>query len=524
MVAQYNAPCRRAVCQATSSRPILVSDKMLRRAIQRRPRRIVSQRRHLMSHRGPLESRRRLGKRTLTGAMHPHAHPVPSWHIEVLSNATTWQWHAPTTPAERRMKAREISIPNLWGKFLKWLEMSDADKPFILPPRDMDQFPTFSKTIEDLRVDIASLTVKDTKFAQEIVQKFCVTTQEGILIGQVSTEDMLVALDPFDASSRAVISEMRIGGKLFALMRSSIAEALEATQISRPDGVGDDMWAAMFNFVAGINGRFHDVSCFNKLLVTMPESAKAKVSDDTLFTYIKTFVQSQGTRDHRNPAWPWCCAKVGAALTHLSECQRLLLFTSINNHVLNARGTAQARMKMSFAWLLTQAYDTRLSDKAFAEIYKQTTESRMDHSGYRIWQLAVARLHSTGILSKEAHRQVAGWNFHDTLSQRWTLLAKTLLNSEQRNAAITTLCGFLADIGETWHLIEGLMASHAETPCSDLLQTIARVSGKLDIEIALRIAAHDTKEGLKLFGPLSAETGLGRFEQFMSYPRAESWI
>ncbi|KAJ6789813.1 hypothetical protein PWT90_04504 [Aphanocladium album] len=522
MVAQYHAPCGRAVCQAASGRP-MIGDKMLRRATERRPRRIVAQRRHLMSHRGPLESRRRLGKRNLTGAMHPHAHPVPSWHIEVLSNATTWQWHAPTTPAERRIKAREISIPNLWGKFLKWLEMSDADKPFILPPKDIDDYPTFSRTIEDFRINIASLAVNDTKTAQEICQKFCVTIQEGILIGQICTQEMLVALDPFDAASRAVISEMRIGGKIFALIRSSIAEALEATQISRPDGVGDDMWAAMFNFVAGINGRFHDVSCFNKLITIMPESAKANISDETLFTYIKTFVQSQGTRDHRNPAWPWCCSKIGASLNQLSEGQRLSLFSSMNQHIRNAPGSADTKMKLSFAWLLTQAYDECLSNKAFIEIYQRSTENRMDHSGYRIWQLAVARLYSTGTLSKEAHRQVAGWNFHDSLPQRWTLLAKTLLASEQPKAAVASLCNFLADVGETWHLIEGLMTSHAEVPCGELLHTIASASGKLDIDIALRIAANDTKEGLQLLSTHSSASEPEHFAQFMSYPKAESY-
>ncbi|ATY59527.1 hypothetical protein A9K55_003305 [Cordyceps militaris] len=454
--------------------------------------------------------------------MHPHTHPVPAWHIEVLSNATL-QWYAPTTPEERQLRAHQLSIPNLWGKFLKWLEMSDADEPFILPPRDIDEYPDFSTTTRNLRLSISSLNASDASTALELCQSFCATVQEGILIGQITTEDMLVALDPFDSASRQVISDMRIGGKIFSTIRSSIAEALEATQISRPDAVPDEMWGAMFKFVTAIHGRFHDVSCFNKLLTAMPESARASVSDDTLFIYIKTFIQSQATRDHRNPAWPWCCSKVGTALGQLSQGQRHTLFARINKFVRDPRSDTDTKMKTSFAWLLIQAYDAGLSAKSYTEIYKKSSGQNMDHSGYRIWQLAVARMYSHGVLSKDLHRHVAGWNFHDSLPQRWTIVAKTLLETQHPEAAIASLCDFLADLGETWHLAEGLIASHAETPCAELLQTVANTCGKLDIAIALNIAANKTTPGHDLLCVGPSGTMEQHFDKFMAYPKAESF-
>lgn len=401
--------------------------------------------------------------------------------------------------------------------------MSDADKPFILPPKDIDQYPSLSTTIDDLRLNISSLSASDARAAQEICQAFCVTIQEGILMGQISTEDMMLALEPFDSASHQVIAELRIGGKLFAMIRSSIAEALEATQISRPDAVPDEMWTAMFNFVAAINSRFHDVSCFQKLIAAMPDSARSRISNDLLFTYVKTFLQSQATRDHRNPAWLWCCSKIGNALGQLGQEQRTALSARINKFVWNARSDADTRMRTTFAWLLTQAYDTRLNGKSFANIYKKTSGRSMDHSGYRIWQLAVAHLHCNGTLSKDAHRQVAGWNYFDSLPQRWTVLAKTLSATEHPEAAIASLCDFLADIGETWHLIEGLMTSHAGTPCAEMLHTVANACGKLDIATALRIAANDTKQGSHLLGEGPSGTKQEHFEKLMAYPKAESY-
>ncbi|KAM3512370.1 hypothetical protein MY11210_004009 [Beauveria gryllotalpidicola] len=401
--------------------------------------------------------------------------------------------------------------------------MSDADKPFILPPKDIDEYPSFSKTIQDLRLNISSLASKDANTAQDICQAFCVSIQEGVLLGYISTEDMLVALDPFDSTSRKAISDMGISGKIFSMIRSSIAEALEAAHISRPDAVPDEMWTAMFKFVAAINDRFHDVSCFNKLIIAMPESSRASIPDNTLFIYIATFVQSQATRDHRNPAWRWCCAKIGTALAQLSEGQRLSIFARMSHYIQNAQCDADTRMKRSFAWLLIQAYDSCLSARSFTQIYNQSSGPRMDHNGYRIWQLAVARLHSSGVLSKDAHKHIAGWNYHDGLSQRWTITVKTLLATEHPEAAIALLCDFLADIGETWHLIEGLITSHAETPCVEVLRAVAEACGKLDIAIALRIAANDTKHGGHLLCAGLSGSSEEQFGKFMAYPKAESY-
>ncbi|TQV96797.1 hypothetical protein IF1G_04037 [Cordyceps javanica] len=454
--------------------------------------------------------------------MHPHTHPVPSWHIEVLSNATL-EWYAPTTSKERRIRSRQISISSLWGKFLRWLEMSDADKPFILPPKDIDEYPSFSITRENLRHSISSLAVSDKSTALEICQAFCVTVQEGILMGQISTEDMLSALDPFDSASHRIISDMRVGAKVFAMIRSSVSEALEAAQMSRPDAVPDEMWTAMFNFVASINGRFHDVSCFNRLITSMPKSVSADISKDTVFTYVKTFIQAQATRDHRNPSWPWCCFKIGTALGHLDEKQRISLFSRMNQYIQNVRCDADTKMKTSFAWLLTQAYDTQLSTESFTTIYKQISGQYMDHNGYRIWQLAIARLLSDGFLSKDAHKRVAGWNFHDSLPQRWAVTIKSLSTTERPEAAIASLCDFLTDIGETWHLIEGLIVSHALAPCAEMLRAVSRACGKLDIAIALRIAANDTQQGSHLLCGGLTGTKQDHFRKFMRYPKAESF-
>ncbi|KAJ2983658.1 hypothetical protein NQ176_g526 [Zarea fungicola] len=524
MVAQYHAPCRRAVYQAPGRRRTLITSITFGSAIERFPRRTITQYRHLMSHRGPLESRRRLGKRNLTGAMHPAPRPVPSWHFEILSNATTWQWQGPTTIEERRARSFQLTIPSLWGKFLAWLEMSDADRPYIIPPSDVNDYPSVSTTINDLRVSIASLSATDAESAKEICQSFCTTVQDGILAGRVSLEDMLKALKPFDDASCQAITNMQIGNKLHAMIRSSVVDALEATELSIPGLIATETWIAIFEFVTTINGRFHDVTCFQKLIAAMPQSARAKLSNKTIFNYSRSFINAQARIDNLNPEWAWCCAKVGTAISYLNTGQRLALSASVNKYLQNSRFNAETRTKVSFAWLLTQAYDARMSDTVFTTTYRKHSRCQMDSSGYRIWQLAVARLRSNGYLSKEAYRDVAWRKFNDSLPSRWAALADTLVSLEQPQRAIASLSACLADIGETWHLIEGLIMAHAETPRADLLRVIADSSGKLDIFLALHMAIGEAGQGDKLLGPWRSATWKQHFDMFMAYPKAESYL
>lgn len=404
---------------------------------------------------------------------------------------------------------------------MKWLEKSDADRPFILPP---SEYQSFTQTIDDLRLNMSALAASDAAAAQKVCQKFCASIQDGILAGQLSAEDMVVALEPFDTASHQAIVDMRVGKKLFAMIRSSIADALAATELSMPGTVSDTMWSAMFTYISNINGRFHDVACFKKLLAIMPQSAIAKISNETMLNYTKTFVQAQATRDHLNPAWSWCCSKIGTALSRLNDSQRLALSTSMEGYINNIKVNGETRMRTAFAWLLIQAYDTRMTDEAFAIIYKHTSERTMDPSGYRVWQLAIARLRSNGVLSSEVYREVAGWDFHDTLPQRWMALANALLKMERPEASIASLSRSLTDMGETWHLIEGLIYAHAENPCAETLRTVADASAKLEIQLALHIAANESNHNEWMSARWQVSDQQHNFEAFLAAPKAESYV
>lgn len=523
MVAQYNAPCRRAVSQAAGGgRDALGSDRMLRQAMKRQPRFIVAQSRGIISHRGPLENKRRLGKRTLTGAMYPTRPPAPSWHFEILSSAAPWQWQSPTTPSERRLRARELSLSKLCNKFLAWLEMSDADKPFIAPPIDINEQQSFSQTIDDFRLQISALGETESETAMDIGRKFCTSIQDRILAGQISVEEMVVALQPFNAACRQVLAGMQIGKKLSTMIRSSVLGALEAMEITKTGSVPDEMWTAMFAHIAGIKYRFHDVISFKRVLTAMPESARLTIPHDLLFTFTKTFVQAHSSRANLDPKWSWCCGKVGAALGRLSEDQWHELCISMEAFN-QSRSTAEVRRKAKFGWLLTQAYSERVTNEALAAEYAEL-RGAINADSHRIWQLATARLRANGFLSRDTLTKLNQESFNQSLPQRWVMLTETLLSSKKPRAAIESLASLLTDMGETWVLLSNLIAAHAARPCVDTLRSVAEHSSKLDISLALQIASSDSTESESVLARWAYNDQAQHLATIMAYPKAESHI
>lgn len=466
-----------------------------------------------------------MGKRTLTGAMHPHAHPAPSWHLEVLSNATSWQWRAPTTPEHRRIKAQQVSVTNIGRKLIKWLEQSDADKPFIHPPTDASEHPSIAKMVEDLQLEISSLAATDAETKRAAFQSFSATIREGILIGAVSTKEMLLALNTFDADAERVIGSRKLAQELSAMLRSSVVDGLEAAQkMNTPGPVLDEMWLAMFKFVATVKHRFHDVKSLKRLLIGMPDSAKLNIDEHSLTRVIRKMVEWQSERNNLATFWSWCNYKIGTALSHLTYSQNMRLNKSMQSFLSEERQSADHSMRMNFTWLHIQSYNTTISPELFDRMqYARTDDLPLNRCSSRAWQLAIARMHSTGILATDAYRELADWNADDSMAQRWEALVRALLATEQPNDAVKSLCQLLYSMRDTWHLVNGLIASHATAPCGEMLSSVAKASNMPCVAMPLHIAAGDTEACKQLLGGSSSDLDLEQFETFRQSRQAESF-
>ncbi|CAG9970773.1 unnamed protein product [Clonostachys byssicola] len=142
------ARCRRPARRQPSAPQ--VAAKLLNlatcRTVEAQQRRPVGFCRFSSSQKGPIEKRRLLGKRHMTGMMAEPPTYNPSWHFEVMNDPKEWQWEPPTTPETRHKRNAEISIKNLSGKLLRWLEDSNLDKPFIDPPPKVLDSPAITES------------------------------------------------------------------------------------------------------------------------------------------------------------------------------------------------------------------------------------------------------------------------------------------------------------------------------------------------------------------------------------------
>jgi hypothetical protein len=194
MLPRPSACCRAVKRQLfPPSDSIWVSDELLRNAFQRF---IVSRtgRRHGSFVPGPLESRRRLGKRRITHLTdHTPASASnigPLWGLFGEVDNTQWQWEAPTT-----QKSRGASDATLPAWLADWTTL-----PKAAPPLSMEE--STSKPIEEINSveeDIFNFrkTLQTASLHQmiEICDDFNARFKQSLRLGLVSESEIRNALE-----------------------------------------------------------------------------------------------------------------------------------------------------------------------------------------------------------------------------------------------------------------------------------------------------------------------------------------
>ncbi|ENH60823.1 hypothetical protein FOC1_g10015626 [Fusarium oxysporum f. sp. cubense race 1] len=196
---------RSGVCPAASPPSgIWIANTLLARAIERFQRFDPIPSRCLSSYAGPLESRRRLGKRHMVAVVpNSHASPFP-WRIEVPVNLGEWTWEAPVAPNDRHKKRI-----GLFERFLRNLEDMGHEKNTNLaaatPPPEADLVPAAVTltSIEQARGDMNERLAKFYKFEDEkalkkICEPYVLQILKMVEERTISNDDLIRALDPFD--------------------------------------------------------------------------------------------------------------------------------------------------------------------------------------------------------------------------------------------------------------------------------------------------------------------------------------
>jgi hypothetical protein len=189
--------CRSGMRPVSSSpEGIWVTNVMLARAIERFHHVYPVPRRSLSACPGPLESRRRMGKRHMTAIIpDSHASPFPwtfPWTIELPTSLGEWSWEAPV-PRESRHK----KTVGLLERFLRNLE--DDQTIDATPLHQTAAVTPVGQAIVELNKHLALLPELDDA---RVVFKACESYVLDVMImieeKTISSDDLLLTLDPFD--------------------------------------------------------------------------------------------------------------------------------------------------------------------------------------------------------------------------------------------------------------------------------------------------------------------------------------
>ncbi|KAL4730038.1 hypothetical protein ACLX1H_002068 [Fusarium chlamydosporum] len=225
----------------SSPEGIWVTNAMLARAIERFHHVYPVPRRSLSSCPGPLESRRRLGKRHMTAVVpDSHASPFP-WSIEFPIDLGKWTWEAPTRPQDRRHKKI-----GLLERFLRSLEDIDCQESPTVITTTVPQTATLSpieQTLVDLSESLASFhNIEDGRALYKACEPYLLKVLDMIDNKTISSDDLILTLKPFDETIKSRVPA-RILDYVLARQWISIIHCIHDNRIGPTNDVfGGHLW------------------------------------------------------------------------------------------------------------------------------------------------------------------------------------------------------------------------------------------------------------------------------------------
>ncbi|POR36367.1 Uncharacterized protein TPAR_03413 [Tolypocladium paradoxum] len=497
------AQCRRTVSRAAPSQVgVWVTDSMLVQAIEQSHRAILPPCRRLNSHAGPMESRRRLGKRHMTGLMPTSSAYPPIWRFDVPSTTGVPQWEAPTAPSYRRRKNQQLSVSGLFNNLISWLENSGADKPLI--PRQADIATTGTMAVEALALDntaqresmpetwvceaapsrdlpreimklrtsIHTLDEAD----EETLFRLCRTCRRSLRRrverGDLSAEALVAALDPLDVATRSRMPVAETANRIAAMIRRTILSAMADAQKRDGSTVSHELWMTLADKICGTKGTSHDIQLFWRLMDVMPASLRAQIPSDRIAGLARAFVTAQANRHNLFSHWSARSARFSNALRNLSAVQRQYLEDSMKRFLLQQGCVTEAARRLRFSWLIINAYDTRATTQEFLGAYRASVEPGVRLHSMQLWQLLAARVIATGAIEGEQSKTLMEAEYI-SMSQRWTGLVLALLTSKNRDSGLRELCACLNGIGEFETIAQALTSPPLRHVRVDTVQAMA---------------------------------------------------
>lgn len=302
------ACCRSGIHPTSPSSPdaVWITNAVLNRAIERFHHAHPIPCRRLSSCPGPIESRRRLGKRHMTAIIpESRASPLP-WTIDLPYNLGEWTWEAPNAPADRHKK--KVSR---FERLVRWLEgpaQEDCSIPAPTPTNPAETIPaeTISEVQEvlaEFRDALASLRgTQSTASLSKACRPYTNRLLELIRSRAISLDDMTSALDPFDSRIREKVPVQTLDC-IHAWYLEKVINAIHASRTSPShDAFGKEFWDQFFDLVITLTPQRPTFRLFQTLVIKGVQKISFKTVPEYYQRLFRAHILHQATLPEQNAA------------------------------------------------------------------------------------------------------------------------------------------------------------------------------------------------------------------------------
>ncbi|KAI1382070.1 hypothetical protein F4677DRAFT_439874 [Hypoxylon crocopeplum] len=419
---------------------------------------------------GPVESRRRMGKRRMGGLNLGQEHSAaPLWGLSNLSDLTQWQWKPPSSPGAglRKPKVKNAQEWSLWKTMLNW----HAEPVSGLHIWDTQTIPSevIDTGLDLLRRDLTSDATTTTRpnFA-EFCNSWTRSLADGLFTGQAicSVLDGIqqgLSMSPLDAEEpleRVLADKIRL-----SLLEATIA-GLSCRGIHEHNVSDRLAWVDVFHAISGL--QFNTLRVFTEAMDKIPDPYLSNVSAG-IAANLRAYLVASGSNGKRSVPIRQV-RKMAQALKKLDLANPFYILESGTQHVLMHRDSKDVNYsRMRLGWLQLLARLPSVNEGYLAKICSilEAGKDVEPLSNREICEMYVIKHRSS---LKEVERLLSPLPRDDSMC--YGRLGLALLETGEFDH-VKGLCEFLGNLGreqDVIRLVKGLrnLAMTEATPMTNL--------------------------------------------------------
>ncbi|OHE97847.1 hypothetical protein CORC01_06882 [Colletotrichum orchidophilum] len=348
--------CCRAVQQhfPAPSDNVWITDGLLASAFERYCHVSRLTRRKSSSVPGPLENRRRLGKRRMA-ELHLDGHStLPPWAIEFPVDLSQWKWQPPTLRISKEQRdLQSQQSQSLLSRVYRWSVSEQQMNEEEIARIDIESPPisTFEERLSQARAAVAAST--QHAIGSEYYD-FIEGLQRELKLGALDPSAVDSAVSTFPQSLISTRADGETVSIAIELFLSAVVNGIACSKVLGPSEFGASFWNLLLNRTSQMRANDATILLFQTTLDAVPRPYINDIHEG-IIAAVQTLAVSQSTGRRR-------AADIGVALRELSPEDHGALLEGIETVV--CRGSVvfeeETRQKLHFLWLQVLAHMPRV--------------------------------------------------------------------------------------------------------------------------------------------------------------------